>query len=281
VSPKHFMRLAAKKVFYASVLALVVAAGARVAAQDWRTASRESVGLAPDAKLVREAVVQVYGARTLGVKGVFGVHTWVATKRTNASEWTIYEVVGWRLRWSDSSLVIRSREPDGRWFGAEPELYADKRGPAVEALIDRIDELARKYPHAGTYTLYPGPNSNTFTAYITRNVPELEADLPATAVGKDYLGNAVVASAPSGAGFQFSLVGLLGLSASKIEGVELNLLGLNFGVGRNGVKLPLVGRIGAPKFEFAPVMAAPAVAAPAPAVVPAAVAGTPSEKGKP
>ncbi len=242
------MRLTAKNAFLAVVISLSIAGGAKVIAQDWRTASREPVGLAPDARLVREAVVQVYGARTLGVKGLFGVHTWIAVKPTDATEWTVYEVVGWRLRYSESSVVVRTRDPDGRWFGAEPELYADKRGAGVDELIQRIDTLAKNYPHAHTYTLYPGPNSNTFTAYITRAVPELQADLPATAIGKDYIGNAVLSTAPSGGGFQFSLAGLLGVSAGAVEGVELNLLGLNFGVSRSGVKLPLVGRIGTLSF---------------------------------
>src|ERR1043165_9509672 len=86
-------------------------------------------GLAPDPATTPEPVVQVYGARTLGVKGIFGVHTWVAVKPANAMSWTVYEIIGWRLRWSDSALVIRSRQPDAPWFGAEVELYADKRGP--------------------------------------------------------------------------------------------------------------------------------------------------------
>ena len=213
-------------------------------ATDWRTASREPVGLAPDANLVKEAVIQVYGARALGAKGLFGVHTWVAVKPTNAQAWTVYEVVGWRLRWGESVVVIRNRPPDGRWFGAVPELYADRRGAGVDQLIERIDKAARAYPHAMEYTLWPGPNSNTFTAWIARAVPELEIDLPATAIGKDYLGNAIFGSAPSGSGFQISLAGLLGIAASGVEGLELNVLGLNFGVGPNGVKLPLIGRIG-------------------------------------
>jgi hypothetical protein len=75
-------------------------------------------------------------------------------------------------------------------------------------------------------------------------VPELEVDLPATAIGKDYLGSSIVGAAPSGSGVQVSLAGLLGLALSPVDGVELNVLGLNFGVSPNGVKLPLVGRIG-------------------------------------
>jgi hypothetical protein len=230
--------------FYAFMALLFAAAGASVIAQDWRNASREPVGLAPDPLVVTEPVVQVYGARAVGAKGLFGVHTWVAVKPAQAPSWTVYEVIGWRLRWSDSAVVVRTREPDGRWFGSEPELYAEKRGAGVEELIKRIDKAAREYPFAGEYSVWPGPNSNTFTSWIARAVPELEIDLPATAIGKDYLGGSVFGSAPSGRGFQVSLGGLLGFAASGVDGVEINLLGLNFGVSPNGVKLPLVGIIG-------------------------------------
>ena len=206
-------------------------------------------GLAPDPAKTREAVVQVYGARTMGVKGIFGVHTWIAVKPTNAPVYTVYEIIGWRLRWSDNALVIRERQPDAPWFGSPAELYADKRGPGVDALIARIDKAARSYPYANTYTLWPGPNSNTFTAWIARLVPELQADLPATAVGKDYIGSTFVSTAPSGSGFQFTLAGLFGVAAGPVEGFELNILGLNFGVSGSGVKLPLAGRVGLPRFS--------------------------------
>ena len=206
-------------------------------------------GLAPDPATTPEPVVQVYGARTLGVKGIFGVHTWVAVKPANAMSWTVYEIIGWRLRWSDSALVIRSRQPDAPWFGAEVELYADKRGQGVEDLIARIDKAAHAYPYANTYTLWPGPNSNTFTAWIARAVPELRVDLPPTAIGKDYIGATnFVSTAPSGTGFQFTVAGLFGVVASPVDGFELNLLGLNFGASGSGLKLPLVGRIGMPHF---------------------------------
>lgn len=205
--------------------------------------------LAPDPATTREAVVQVYGARTRGFKGIFGVHTWVAVKPTDAPAWTVYEIIGWRLRWSDSALVIRQREPDAPWFGSEPEIYADKRGPGVDKLIERIEKAARAYPYANTYTLWPGPNSNTFTAWMARAVPELQVDLPATAVGKDYIGSTFVSTAPSGSGVQFTLAGLLGIAAGPVEGFELNLLGLNFGVSGSGFKLPMAGRLALPRFS--------------------------------
>jgi hypothetical protein len=244
-----------KRIGYVLMAGLFLGGGmAAVTAQDWRSASQEPIGTAPDPKLVREAVVQVYGARTVGVKGYFGVHTWVAVKPTDAPDWTVYEVIGWRLRYQDTAVVVRNRAPDGRWFGAEPELYADRRGAGVDELIKRIEQAARSYPYAAEYSVWPGPNSNTFTAWIARLVPELEIDLPPTAIGKDYLRGSVVASAPSGSGFQLSLRGLLGVAASSVEGLELNLLGLNFGLGPNGLKLPLVGTLG-PARTFAAVPA--------------------------
>ena len=75
-------------------------------------------------------------------------------------------------------------------------------------------------------------------------MPELEVDLPATAVGKDYIGGSFISTAPSGSGFQFTLGGLFGVTAGPVEGIELNLLGLSFGANGSGIKLPLVGRVG-------------------------------------
>jgi uncharacterized protein DUF3750 len=238
------MRRTFRYAFYCLMATLFAAAGATVIAQDWRTASREPIGLAPDPALVKEAVVQVYGARAVGAKGLFGVHTWVAVKPTNAPSFTIYEVIGWRLRWAESVVVVRNRDPDGRWFGARPELYADRRGPGVDELIKRIDKAAQAYPYAKEYSVWPGPNSNTFTAWIARAVPELGVDLPSTAIGKDYLGSSIFGSAPSGRGYQVSLGGVLGVAASGVEGLELNVLGLNLGLGPGGLKLPFIGRIG-------------------------------------
>jgi hypothetical protein len=232
------------------LLVCAVATGAAVVSRanaDWRTASRAPVGLAPQPAAYPEAIVQVYAARTVGWRGAFGVHTWIAVKPAIAQAYTVYEVIGWRLRWDDSAVSIRSRDPDGRWFGNEPELLAEKRGAQAEALIPKIEAAAKTYPYAGEYSVWPGPNSNTFTAWITREVPELRVDLPPTAIGKDYLGSSVFASAPSGSGVQLSLVGVLGVTASTVEGLELNLLGLTFGLDPwpPAVKLPLLGRLGA------------------------------------
>jgi hypothetical protein len=81
---------------------------------------------------------------------------------------------------------------------------------------------------------------------VTREVPELRVDLPPTAIGKDYLGLNPVATTPSGTGGQVNLFGVAGVLVGVEEGVELNLLGLTFGLDPKSlsVKLPVVGRLG-------------------------------------
>ena len=243
-SPRYFR--IAKFVLLVMLVAVAVSVVLR-SGGDWQSASHEPAGLAPAASRDPEAVVQVYAARAWGWRGVFGVHTWVAVKPENAAAYTVHEVIGWRLGWSDSVVVSRERAPDARWFGSAPELIADLRGGRAQAVIARIEAAARSYPFAREYRAWPGPNSNTFTAWITRAVPELEADLPPTAIGKDYLGSSLIGSAPSGGGLQLSLYGVFGMTAGAVEGLEFNLLGLSVGVDPfpPALRLPLVGRLGA------------------------------------
>ena len=225
-------------------LALIAATPHQAQAQYWWNASREPVGIAPDPATTPEAIVQVYGARAFSWRGYLGIHTWIAVKPTAAQSFTIYEVIGWMQRRKLPVLVIYDNVPDRRWYGNMPELLLDKRGEGVDALIAKIDEAARNYPYPRNYTIWPGPNSNTFTAWVSRAVPELRLDLPPTAIGKDYLGYRIIGQAPSGSGFQVSLFGLMGVLVSEVEGIEFNFLGLSFGVDLDplAVKLPLVGR---------------------------------------
>jgi hypothetical protein len=216
---------------------------------DWRTASRAPVGLAPDPKTTPEPVVQVYAARAVRWRGYFGVHTWVAVKPRDAAAYTVYEVNGWRLRRTGSAVNVDHRSPDSRWFGSRPDLLAEARGDGADELIVRIEQAVADYPYADTYRVWPGPNSNTFVAHVLRAAPELRADLPATAIGKDYLGTDFVAMTPSGTGGQISLFGVLGGLAAIEEGVEVNVLGATFGIDPLdlALKLPLAGRVGWPR----------------------------------
>lgn len=219
----------------------------------WWELRRDSSNQAPDAAQHSEAIIQVYVARAASLKGALGVHSWIAVKPTDASRYTRIEVFRYGLRWNGHTVSFNNRTPDGYWFGSKPWLLREIRGnEEVDALIERLVEAARQYPHDQQYRLWPGPNSNTFIAWLGRQVPELSLELPATAVGKDYLpGNALIAGTPSGKGVQFSLAGLFGLLIGVEEGIELNVLGLSTGVDfwPPAIKLPAIGRVGISDFK--------------------------------
>jgi hypothetical protein len=153
---------------------------------EWYTASRESAGIAPHPADTREAVIQVYGADTWGWRGWFAIHTWIAAKRADEDFYTIYDVVGYRGYYADSVLAIRPDVPDRYWYGAKPRLLKSHRGADAESLIEAVDAAARAYPWKHRYEAFPGPNSNTFTAWVALQVPELELDLPWSAIGSGY-----------------------------------------------------------------------------------------------
>jgi len=227
---------------------LSMAASGRVnVAADWSKASRESAGVAPPAATTPEAVVQVYAARTFGWRGALAVHTWIAVKPEGAPSYTTYEVIGWYAFRGGDAIHVHNGVPDRRWFGARPEVLAELRGAKAARAITEIEEAVRTYPYKNFYRTWPGPNSNTFVAHIARNVPELKLDLPPTAIGKDFIpGGAPVALAPSATGVQVSLFGLFGVLVAAEEGLEINLLGLNFGIDPTGpaLRLPGIGRLG-------------------------------------
>lgn len=213
----------------------------------WYQARRDPTGLAPKPAALEEAVVQVYAAPAVSWRGLVAVHTWIVVKPTGAPRYTRYEVVGFGVASGAPAVRVDRTGPDNYWFGARPRIVLDRRGADVDAMIDKIRTAIATYPYPHEYRPWPGPNSNTFTAYIGRQVPELALNLPSNAVGKDFLpGGAMLASAPSGSGFQLSFYGVAGILVAAAEGLELNLLGLNVGIdaAAPALKLPAIGRLG-------------------------------------
>ena len=69
-----------------------------------------------------------------------------------------------------------------------PEPVASVEGPEAEKLISTIRSVIENYQFRanGDYSAWPGQNSNTFVQAVLDAVPELNAVLPPTAIGKDY-----------------------------------------------------------------------------------------------
>lgn len=174
------------KYFILYILTVTVLLGCSTS-RDWRTASRESAGIAPDPVTTKEAVLQVYGADAWGWRGWFAIHTWIAAKRTGEDAYTVYDVVGWRSYRGKTVMRMYKDIPDRYWFGERPRLIKDHRGDGVDDLIDAVEKAALEYPWKSTYKAFPGPNSNTFTAWIAMKVPELDLVLPFSAIGSGYM----------------------------------------------------------------------------------------------
>lgn len=244
---KHTLRGIAGIVVLALIL-LIGPAGVLIAedrmAQNWRTANRDSAGIAPKPLDESGAVVQVYAARAYSWRGAFAVHTWIATKQPNAEQYQTHHVIGWR---GSNKVVSRFDVPDRFWFGSKPDILVDLRGAEAAAVIDKVEDAILRYPYADRYTIWPGPNSNTFVAWVAREIPDLRLEMPPHAIGKDYLGKTRIAdTAPSGTGIQVNFLGVLGFVVAMDEGIELNILGLTFGIDPLdlNLKLPGIGRVG-------------------------------------
>jgi hypothetical protein len=213
---------------------------------NWRTANRATANIAPDAKTNREAIIQVYAAPAFNWRKIFSVHTWIAVKPKNGTEYHVLQVIGWRLLAGLPALTTDADIPDRYWFDEKPKVILDIRGEKAEQLIPKIKQAATSYPYPNNYEVWPGPNSNTFTAYIARQVPELGLAMPANAVGKDYLPSfALFARAPSCSGYQFSVFGLIGVLVAWKEGLEVSFLGLVYGISpvQKAIKLPGIGDV--------------------------------------
>jgi hypothetical protein len=213
-------------------------------APNWRAADWSSAQLLPQASDAPQAIVAVYAARVGRWRGIFAHHTWIVVKEAGARQYTRYDKVGW-----GSPVRTNGWVADGRWFGNAPQPIVTIEGEAAQRLIPQVRAAVASYPYrtVGAYNAWPGPNSNTFVAHVMRQVPELGAALPPTAIGKDWQPfRDMVGLTPSRTGVQISLGGYAGLTLGWIEGLEVDFLGLVAGIDfrRPALKLPGWGRIG-------------------------------------
>ena len=154
---------------------------------NWRTASREPAGIATLPNDDSRAVVEFYAADAFSWRGWFAVHPWLAIKEEKAAEYSVYEVTGWQVNQGLSAIrQYQTLTPDRYWYGSKPVLLLSIKGYEAVKLIPKIKAAIARYPWVNEYSIFPGPNSNTFVAWIGLQVPELELELPFTAIGSGY-----------------------------------------------------------------------------------------------
>lgn len=230
--------------FIAPAMASLAVRAASSQPGSWRTADWSSSGLLPEAESDADAAVYVMAARTGGLKGALAVHSWIVTKPAGGKQYTRYDKVGW-----GNPIRTNAYPADGRWYSNPPEVLAELHGAEAARLIPAIEAAVRTYPFSGRgdYTIWPGPNSNSFVAHVLRQVPELHLALPPEAVGRDFrpFGEFVTLS-DDWRNLEISLGGYAGLAVGTLHGFEVRLGGLVFGldIAHPGIKLPGFGRVG-------------------------------------
>jgi hypothetical protein len=238
------------------VFALPIAARAGLYAvadhpRSWRDANWSTTGLLPPAADDPPARVLVFAARAGGWRGIFAVHTWIVVKPANALSYTRYDVMGF-----GQPVRVNLHAPDAYWFGGAPQLVADIRGARAAQAIPAIEAAVKSYQYSdyGSYRVWPGPNSNTFTATVLRAAPELAIAMPPEAVGRDFRADgSFFGTTASRTGFEVNLYGLIGAKLGWVEGVEVDVLGLVAGLDLRhpALKIPCFGRYGIAGVAFA------------------------------
>jgi hypothetical protein len=218
-------------------LALAAEAYARLRPRAWTTATAK-----PD-----EVVVQLRCATVPGGLGLVGVHYWFAVFDPETQRWHRWEVwqqadaggTSWRHVHKDLMVA------DADVGGGPVQIRSEWHGKEARALANALARSS-EYPDRGRYRAWPGPNSNTYIAWVLRRAG-VGADLEPRGIGKDYLGLAGVAISTTGTGVQAESA-LLGLKFGLRDGVELHFLYLTFGLDalRPAVKTPF-GRLGMPE----------------------------------
>ncbi len=141
-------------------------------------------------------------------------HAWLAVKKRGDKRWRRIEVGGFGSKPLDG---IKNVEVHGVWVGEK-----------AHRAIPCLRKHSSKARPGRRYLPWPGPNSNTFVDILLRKC-NLHADLPATAIGKDYRGLIGFSWTSGGTGFQFETP-LIGFRIGLTEGIELHILGLAIGI---------------------------------------------------
>jgi hypothetical protein len=240
-------------VAFTIVLPIMVGAAlgyARGWPENWKVASWASSKVLPEATAVKPATVIILASRTGQWKSIFAEHMSIVLKPENATHWTRYDVVGWGNPVRKDAYVA-----DALWYGNTPRVIYRMEGAKAAKLIPAIEASIANYPFQkkGSYTVWPGPNSNTFVSWVVRHTDGLDVELSSVAVGKDWLGSGFsFAPAPSKSGYTATYGGYIGGTLAWDEGLELHVLGSTIGIdpGDLAIKLPALGKlslIGAPE----------------------------------
>jgi hypothetical protein len=119
--------------------------------------------------------------------GAFASHYWfVVSDGTARHRWEV-----WQTSNAGGSLCVGHvhrdlKGPDDGVGGGPSRLAAAWQGEPARRIVAILNDV-KTYPHCASYRLWPGPNSNTYVAWVLRQAG-IEHRLHWKAFGKHYRG---------------------------------------------------------------------------------------------
>ena len=214
-------------IFLAPLMARAAFYAAGDGARSWRDADWSSTGLLPQAADYKPARLIVFTGTTGAWKGIFSVHSWIVFKRAGDADWTRYDVVGW-----GRPVRANGWPADGRWYGNMPVAIADVSGDEAARLIPKVELAVRSYSYNqyGDYRIWPGPNSNSFTAAVLARGAGTRRGAAGQRRRPRFPRRLLRRPDRLGTGVELNAYGLAAFKVGWVEGVEVNLLGLVAGL---------------------------------------------------
>jgi hypothetical protein len=172
-------------------------------------------------------------------------HAWVDLKRGGNTTWERLESGG-RFGIVHMELTDEEARLDHRFDDRTIRLLGWVDGDAARAAVAQIDAasgaLAARY--GSDYTMWPGPNSNTFVRELLGSAPAVGFVFDPNCVGKDYSAWLGVGPTASKTGLRLDTP-VLGAAVGLREGVELHVLQLTLGISLDppGLSLPFLPQI--------------------------------------
>ena len=158
----------------------------------------------------------------------FAVHCWFTVGMAGA--WQRWEV--WQkpnscpTSWGYVHLNLMS--PDSGVGGGPCRVCSEWRGDSARH-IAAVLATPTEYPYWHRYHYWPGPNSNTYAAWVLHKAG-IVPDLDPRAFGKDFRGD-WGCSAGWGNGHMHCETPLIGMRINHTAGFEIHLLGATLGIG--------------------------------------------------
>lgn len=123
---------------------------------------------------------------TLPFIGALAEHYWFVTFDDSGAceRWEVWQTPDAGGR-SFGHLHCNLKEPDAGVGGGPSRVVAQWRSGDAHNLLEALKSAEKTYPFRDRYLPWPGPNSNTFVAWVLRRAG-IEFALPWKAIGKDF-----------------------------------------------------------------------------------------------